>query len=151
MSRRRTIPDKFRSEYRSYCGARNRCTSRNNSSWAYYGGRGIEFRFKSFNEFLDALGPRPKGRMLDRENNDGHYEPGNVRWVTRHVSLLNRRFLKESTNPYYHTVVIILDAETFAKLSAAAKADTRKPGQMAREIIRQHFKRLAATQVSKAS
>jgi len=32
--------------------------------------------------------------MLDRINNDGHYEPGNVRWATTHEQMLNRRMTR---------------------------------------------------------
>src|ERR1700747_451960 len=76
-------------EYNSYCGARDRCADLKN---ARYGGRGIKFLFTSFEQFLAEVGPKPSPRhMLDRENNDGHYEPDNVRWVTPKVSANNRK------------------------------------------------------------
>jgi hypothetical protein len=39
--------------------------------------------FGVFLEYLKKLGPRPSPRhSLDRINNDGNYEPGNIRWAT---------------------------------------------------------------------
>lgn len=78
-------------EYRAYHDARYRCTSPKAAAYPRYGGRGIEFRFQSFEEFLAEVGPRPSNLyQLDRKNPDGHYEPGNVRWVHRLVSGLNK-------------------------------------------------------------
>ncbi len=44
--------------------------------------KNVEFRFESFEQFFQELGPRPKGCSVDRINPIGHYEPGNVRWAT---------------------------------------------------------------------
>jgi hypothetical protein len=66
------------SEYDAYQSAKKRCMNPKHSRWPYYGGRGIEFRFRSFEEFFAALGPKPTpAHTLDRIDNDGHYEPGN--------------------------------------------------------------------------
>jgi hypothetical protein len=87
-------------EYKAFACAKIRCTHPNAKRYKDYGGRGIEFRFSSFEEFLTMLGPRPEGMTLDRINNDGHYEPGNVRWATWSEQNKNRRsftpgFLKQ--------------------------------------------------------
>src|SRR5690606_38149018 len=59
------------------------CTNPNSGVWANYGGRGVEFRFSSFEEFIKCLGHKPTPKhSLDRINNEGHYEPSNVRWAT---------------------------------------------------------------------
>lgn len=50
----------------------------------------VEFRFHSFAEFFELLGPRPDGCSLDRIDPLGHYEPGNVRWATVHEQAANR-------------------------------------------------------------
>jgi hypothetical protein len=71
--------------------ARQRATNPRNERWPDYGGRGIEFRFTSFEHFFSELGPRPLGKTLDRINVNGHYEPGNVRWATPSEQQFNRR------------------------------------------------------------
>jgi hypothetical protein len=79
-------------EYQSYAKAKYRCTNPDDLRWADYGGRGIKFKFKSFEEFFAELGLRPAGKSLDRfPNNDGHYEVGNVRWATAREQISNRR------------------------------------------------------------
>ncbi len=80
-------------EYRAYCNAITRCTNPNRECWENYGGRGIEFRFDSFEQFMKEVGHRPSPQhTLDRwPNNDGHYEPGNVRWATRTQQALNKQ------------------------------------------------------------
>lgn len=79
-------------EYRAYINAKGRCLNPNNTAFRLYGGRGIEFRFSSFEEWLAATGLAPTPHhWIDRIDNDGHYEAGNLRWVTPHVSGVNRR------------------------------------------------------------
>ena len=73
-----------------YC-AKDRCNNPRNKGFKNYGGRGIRFLFKSFEQFYTELGPRPTGLTLDRIDNDGNYEPGNVRWATRQQQQLNQR------------------------------------------------------------
>lgn len=75
--------------------AKSRCCNPNNKYYKNYGGRGIKFLFKSAEEVLQDIGPRPdRKRHFDRINNDGHYEKGNVRWATYSESHLNKRKMK---------------------------------------------------------
>lgn len=84
--------------YRSYVKAKTRCRNPNNTAYEHYGGRGIEFRFNSFDEFLKELGPRPSVKhSVDRKDSDGHYEPGNVRWATQKTQMRNRRVNRKIT------------------------------------------------------
>ena len=75
-----------------YSMARDRCVNPNSISYKNYGARGIEFRFSSFKEFLQSIGERPsKQHTLNRINNDGHYEVGNVEWTTWDKQVVSRR------------------------------------------------------------
>jgi hypothetical protein len=83
------------SEYQIYRGMRQRCENPKDSVYGYYGGRGIHVcdRWKaSFLDFFADVGPRPsKEYSLDRIDNDGNYEPGNVRWATDTEQARNKR------------------------------------------------------------
>jgi hypothetical protein len=74
---------------------RQRCQNPNDPAYAHYGGRGIRVdpRWESFEKFAADVGPAPSNRhSIDRyPNNDGNYEPGNVRWATAQEQALNTR------------------------------------------------------------
>lgn len=87
-----THGEKHSIEYRIFHAAKNRCRNPRNPKWRIYGARGIRFKFRSITHFLQCIGRRPaKNLSLDRIDNDGHYEPGNVRWATRSQQMRNRR------------------------------------------------------------
>ena len=79
--------------YRSWQAMRDRCNRPKNIGYPYYGGRGITYdpRWNSYEVFLADVGERPPGTTLDRIDNDGNYEPGNVKWSTPREQALNRR------------------------------------------------------------
>ena len=81
------------SEYSAYRAAKRRCTNPRTSDYERYGGRGVQFRFESFEQFFSALGPKPtRCHSIDRfPDPNGHYEPGNVRWATAKQQANNRR------------------------------------------------------------
>jgi len=86
-------------EYNAYVGARDRCRNPRTRDWIDYGGRGIEFRFTSFEQFFAEVGLKPGPEYsLDRINNNGHYEPGNVRWALLKTQNKNRRPRKTLTS-----------------------------------------------------
>jgi hypothetical protein len=73
---------------------RLRCNNPKNPAYKDYGGRGITIceRWLKFENFLADNGECPSGLTFDRyPNNDGNYEPGNVRWATPKEQANNRR------------------------------------------------------------
>lgn len=73
-----------------------RCSNPRNISYKNYGARGIQVceRWKqSFEAFRADVGDRPSPQhQLDRyPDNNGNYEPGNVRWATRQEQNRNMR------------------------------------------------------------
>lgn len=90
--------------YRIYKDITKRCYNSNSCHYKNYGARGIKMSgefFYSFKAFADYMGDRPGARYsIDRIDNDGNYERGNLRWATQRQQTLNRRPVKE--NPTGH-------------------------------------------------
>lgn len=87
-------------EYFAWKNVIYRCTNPSSSVYKYYGGRGIAVcdRWKDFDNFLADVGPRPSVKhSIDRIDNDGNYEPGNVRWATKKVQMNNKRQANQFT------------------------------------------------------
>lgn len=84
--------------YKSWAEMFQRCQNPNNRMYADYGGRGISVceRWRSFEVFLEDMGTRPRGKSIDRINNDLGYMPGNCQWSTRTEQNRNRRSVKLS-------------------------------------------------------
>jgi len=83
--------------YRIWTHIKTRCFNKNSPRYHQYGGRGITMceRWNSFELFALDIGDRPsKKHSLDRINNDGNYEPGNIRWATAKEQNRNRRCSK---------------------------------------------------------
>lgn len=81
--------------YTTWASMKARCYRENTPYYKYYGGRGIKmcdsWRF-SFKQFVDDVGDKPSDKhSLDRIDNDGNYEPDNVRWATQSVQSKNQR------------------------------------------------------------
>lgn len=89
-------------EYRAWHEMKKRCYNPKVKSFKHYGARGVTICEKwrdSFSAFLHDVGRAPSSAMtLDRVDNNGNYEPGNVRWATRSQQNKNRRPFKRGPN-----------------------------------------------------
>lgn len=87
--------------YRIWEGIKSRCLNPKCEAYPKYGGRGITMWtpwVSSFEAFALYVGERPSKRhSLDRMDNDGNYEPGNVKWSTSVEQNNNRRDNKSLT------------------------------------------------------
>lgn len=84
----------FTTEWRIWCGMKQRCLNPNHDAYHYYGGRGIkvcERWLESFENFYADMGPRPPMLTLERRNNEGDYAPDNCYWATRTEQNSNQR------------------------------------------------------------
>jgi hypothetical protein len=91
--------------YRLHAAMMRRCYDEDWPGYRNWGGRGVRVNeaWHDVRVFIAAveaeIGPRPEGRTpggmpvytLDRIDNDGNYEPGNVRWATMAEQSANSR------------------------------------------------------------
>lgn len=79
---------------RTLADMKQRCLNPRHPQFKNYGARGITICdrwMRSSLAFLDDVGPRPAGTSIDRIDNEGNYEPGNVRWATPAEQRVNQR------------------------------------------------------------
>lgn len=90
-----TDPSKHHPLYCIWGSMKARCYRAKTEMYPLYGGRGIrvcDSWLHSFPAFLADVGERPTPKhQLERKDNNGHYEPGNVRWATSTEQGRNKR------------------------------------------------------------
>ena len=100
-----------------------RCRDTGTDIQKNYGARGIRCLFESREQFIlymlsELPHPDYKGVDIDRVDNEGHYEPGNLRLATRAQNLVNKRTTK----------VITCNGQTFLGLRAFQQWVSSKVG-----------------------
>jgi hypothetical protein len=95
--------------------SRARCQNPKHKRYAAYGGRGIEWRFTDIDACEAYLRTLPNvedaSLELDRIDTNGHYSPGNLRFVTLHENILNKR----------NTTVVVWQGERMSMSAFAAR------------------------------
>ena len=106
IERRTTHGESKSAEYGVWQNMQRRCDDPTNKAFPNYGGRGIKVcdRWRSFEAFLEDMGPRPSpDYSINRKNNDLHYSCGNCEqcakegweanceWATAEVQSQNKR------------------------------------------------------------
>lgn len=84
--------------YNLWHAVRSRCKP-GGKDYKHYSSRGIrvyslwERDYPAFKRWiLENIGERPSPKhSIDRMDNDGNYEPGNLRWATQRVQVFNQR------------------------------------------------------------
>lgn len=106
-------------EFRTWAGMIQRCSNPNNPSFPKYGGRGISVcdRWRKFDNFLADMGPRPRGRSIDRIDVNGPYSPQNCRWATPRQQNRNKR----------NNVNLTFDGRTMCAAEWAAEVGINAP------------------------
>lgn len=114
---------------------RDRCEDPSVENWASYGGRGIRVcgRWMTFENFYADMGPTwAPGLTIERNDNDGDYEPGNCRWATRAEQNRNKRNNVWYVGPDGQRLIAtdlarVLDV-TYATIIKRTRAGTLPPG-----------------------
>jgi len=92
-------------EYMAWQHMKDRCSNPNYDKSKNYLGRGVtvcERWLDSFINFYEDMGDKPTtNHSLDREDNNGDYDPSNCRWATNKQQVNNRRALPNSTGYTY--------------------------------------------------
>lgn len=119
-----------KAENRAWHAMLQRCYNKNGTGFSNYGGRGIRVHSKwrkDFQQFLADVGPRPSTKhSIDRyPDNNGDYEPGNVRWATKSQQARNTRV----------TVRVVVDGAQIP-----LKDYTEKLG-LEQRLVRKRFRR----------
>jgi len=145
--------------YRKFYDMRHRCYKPNSVSYKNYGGRGIKVEdwLLDFNNYVDHLFDiLPNGKTIedmqklkysiDRIDNNGNYERGNLRWGTRTEQGINRRIQKTNISGFQgvswhkNNKKWTVHARTYKKRKTIGYFDTREEAfAVYLEAVKKHY------------
>jgi hypothetical protein len=89
--------------YKTWKNMMGRCYNLKNKRYQSYGGRGISVctDWQDLANFVSwAESTYIEGMTMDRINNDGNYEPTNIRWADKTTQAVNQRIQKNNTSGF---------------------------------------------------
>ncbi len=105
-----------------------RCRNPQHQRFKDYGARGIHVNFACFEDFYQYVkelmrqqGFDPRTLTIDRIDNNGHYEPGNIQFVTMAENCHNRRPRKKDQLSYPSTVILNVVTEPLTDVVSHCK------------------------------
>jgi hypothetical protein len=123
--------------YYTWGNMKLRCYNPNAPKYHRYGGRGITICDRWLNDFwafAEDVGGKPTPKhTLDRIDNDGNYEPGNVRWATRKEQQRNTHWVMKVEID--GITYLAMDLAKIAGLSAKAIKQRASRGLSYEEVV----------------
>lgn len=125
---------------------KGRCFNANDKQFKDYGGRGITMFpawVDDFQAFYDYVSKLPhfgeEGYSLDRIDNNGNYEPNNIRWATAKQQARNRRTNRVVT--YQENEISLIEASEQSKINYETLLFRTKRGETGEYLFRLPHKR----------
>lgn len=112
--------------YFTWCAMKARCANPAHDAYRYYGAIGISVCprwlhgdgiLSGFECFVLDMGIKPAGHSIERDDQNGSYEPGNCRWATQTEQVRHRR----------NTRTVILDGATTTLAEACERSGVPYP------------------------
>lgn len=127
--------------YKTWVGIKTRCYNSNDPGYKDYGERGITMYpawindFQAFYDYVSKLEHfGEEGMTLDRIDNDGNYEPGNLRWATKSEQARNRR--SNVIVEYNGEKMCLAEASEKSKVPVDTLRDRLKRGETGEYLFR---------------